>query len=365
QGDAVADTGEALFVPDTDGAFRQNADAGVAALGLLDRGILTVTRAQITLAGTAPSPQVGRTINTVLEGAADGTLTDLEITYLDDGSPAAFTLAYDAATGARVEGRLPTSLDVDDLASALRLPSVGGTPATALEDAEAGATAEILSVAASLLPEIETLTYARADGASALDMVLSPGANLDLIAADLSERLPGDVVFSVGPLDTPPPDGASRTNAATGLDQLAQNGFWLPATAFDPDKATCTTQTDAVLARNKVSFLPSSADLDATANRALDALTAVILACTDADLTLEVVGHTDTSGNAFDNEALSLERAEVVLEELIARGVPEAAMTAFGVGGSEPIATNDTAEGRAANRRTEIIWFAPGDLREP
>lgn len=364
-GAPVINEAETLFLPDTDGAFTANARAGVAGLELLVEGTMNVTATEIMLSGVARSPRVADAVNTALDARAQNTDTSLDLTYLDDGSPAVWTLRFGAGIGAEVQGRLPTALNTDELATALRLLEVVGTPDTAVEDDDPGVALDVLAAVAPLLSEVEEMMFNAAEGTAALEIVVSPGVNIDLVAATLAERLDSGVAFSVGPLADLPVDGARRVHAASGLEQQFQNGYWLPVTVFDPDADTCAAQTDGVLARLQVTFLPGGIELDGTANRALDALTAVVLACVEAGLTLEVVGHTDTSGNAFDNEALSLDRAQVVLDELSARGVPTEAMVAFGVGGAEPVASNDSAEGRAANRRTDIIWFAPGDLREP
>ncbi|WP_083791056.1 OmpA family protein [Thalassobium sp. R2A62] len=68
-------------------------------------------------------------------------------------------------------------------------------------------------------------------------------------------------------------------------------------------------------------------------------------------------GHTDSSGSDVTNNALSAARALAVRDALVARGVDAERISAQGYGESEPIATNETEEGRAANRRTTITWF--------
>jgi outer membrane protein OmpA-like peptidoglycan-associated protein len=68
-----------------------------------------------------------------------------------------------------------------------------------------------------------------------------------------------------------------------------------------------------------------------------------------------VEGHTDSIGSEETNEELSYRRAETVRDYLIDRGVPAAKIRAVGYGKSRPVADNSTAEGRANNRRVEII----------
>lgn len=68
-----------------------------------------------------------------------------------------------------------------------------------------------------------------------------------------------------------------------------------------------------------------------------------------------VEGHTDSRGSREYNVELSQNRAQVVMNFLVARGVAAEAITAVGVGPDRPIASNDTRDGRQENRRVEII----------
>jgi outer membrane protein OmpA-like peptidoglycan-associated protein len=73
------------------------------------------------------------------------------------------------------------------------------------------------------------------------------------------------------------------------------------------------------------------------------------------DTTLLVEGHTDSTGNDATNQALSKARAEAVQSYLVSRGFPAQRITAVGLGSSRPVADNKTPEGRANNRRVEIV----------
>jgi outer membrane protein OmpA-like peptidoglycan-associated protein len=70
---------------------------------------------------------------------------------------------------------------------------------------------------------------------------------------------------------------------------------------------------------------------------------------------LLVEGHTDSRGKAADNDKLSLKRAEAVRDHLLTQGIPADKIRAEGLGSTRPVAENDTAEGRANNRRVEIV----------
>jgi len=70
---------------------------------------------------------------------------------------------------------------------------------------------------------------------------------------------------------------------------------------------------------------------------------------------LLVEGHTDSQGSVDKNMALSQERAQSVRSYLISQGIASDKIRAEGVGSGRPVADNGTAEGRANNRRVEII----------
>lgn len=74
-----------------------------------------------------------------------------------------------------------------------------------------------------------------------------------------------------------------------------------------------------------------------------------------ANLDIYVCGHTDSTGSASRNLTLSLARAQTVTDHLVALGVPRARLKVQGFGSAFPVAGNDTIEGRALNRRTEIV----------
>jgi outer membrane protein OmpA-like peptidoglycan-associated protein len=73
------------------------------------------------------------------------------------------------------------------------------------------------------------------------------------------------------------------------------------------------------------------------------------------DSTILVEGHTDSRGSADKNQELSLLRAQEVRGYLVSQGIPTNSIQAAGLGEERPLASNDTAEGRANNRRVEIV----------
>jgi outer membrane protein OmpA-like peptidoglycan-associated protein len=73
------------------------------------------------------------------------------------------------------------------------------------------------------------------------------------------------------------------------------------------------------------------------------------------DTNVQVIGHTDSDGEASYNVNLSVRRANAVADELQASGVPYTRLRTIGRGEDEPIASNLTEEGKARNRRVEIV----------
>lgn len=95
-----------------------------------------------------------------------------------------------------------------------------------------------------------------------------------------------------------------------------------------------------------------SADKGETDGR-LEAIKEIIKNYPNAKFSIE--GHTDNVGNVKANQKLSEDRAKVVMDALIAKGVKPENLTYKGFGDTKPVASNKTAEGRAENRRTEVI----------
>ncbi|MBO7458020.1 MAG: OmpA family protein [Paludibacteraceae bacterium] len=105
-------------------------------------------------------------------------------------------------------------------------------------------------------------------------------------------------------------------------------------------------------ALNKTTVLPES---EQALNELADFMNA------HPGVTIRITGHTDNIGSDRANQILSDGRANAVRDELIKRGVAAERIEAEGKGESEPIADNDTEEGRAKNRRVEFTIIATGD----
>lgn len=109
---------------------------------------------------------------------------------------------------------------------------------------------------------------------------------------------------------------------------------------------------DSTLANRTIEFETGSATLTPEGRAILDQMAAVLVKLPGK--TVEIIGHTDNSGNRASNVALSQARADAVKGYLVTKGVAPRAMATMGVGPDQPIASNDTNDGRARNRRIEF-----------
>jgi outer membrane protein OmpA-like peptidoglycan-associated protein len=149
-----------------------------------------------------------------------------------------------------------------------------------------------------------------------------------------------------------------KTNDQLAIAQKAQLDAEKAATDAQADLAklaavkeearglVITLSGSVLFASNQSTLLPAATD---RLNKVADAL----LVTKERKLTVE--GYTDSQGSASYNMVLSQKRADVVRTYLISRGYPGDLIQARGIGEESPIANNNTAEGRANNRRVEIV----------
>lgn len=102
-----------------------------------------------------------------------------------------------------------------------------------------------------------------------------------------------------------------------------------------------------------VQFATGTAETNAAARESLAKFSGIVASY--PGLRFSVEGHTDSTGSVATNNALSLKRATTVRDYLIAQGVPASSIDVAGLGFSTPIGDNSTTEGRARNRRVEIV----------
>lgn len=103
----------------------------------------------------------------------------------------------------------------------------------------------------------------------------------------------------------------------------------------------------------QINFASDSARILAASEPQLDAIAELLR--DDEELSVLVVGHTDDTGTESRNQTLSEQRASSVVAALVERGTAPTRLGAEGRGRSEPVAGNETAEGRSVNRRVELL----------
>ncbi|WP_417940995.1 DUF5723 family protein [Flavobacterium sp. RS13.1] len=150
----------------------------------------------------------------------------------------------------------------------------------------------------------------------------------------------------------------------TDKDGVADNVDDCPLVAGPAENKGCPEVSKATLAQLQVEaksifFTSGKATLsDAkkveTSGR-LDAIKEILKNYPNAKFA--IYGHTDNVGNAKANQKLSEERAKVIMDALIEKGVNPANLSSQGFGASKPVKSNKTAAGRSANRRTEIVYL--------
>lgn len=120
----------------------------------------------------------------------------------------------------------------------------------------------------------------------------------------------------------------------------------------EPEPAP-VTEFEPVTLDSEVTFAFDSEEIRPGAHQTLDQVATTLRE--NPNLRVRIEGHTDSVGSAQYNEGLSQRRADSVRDFLASRGIAENRMTTRGFGEERPVATNETDEGRAQNRRVEIL----------
>jgi OmpA-OmpF porin, OOP family len=169
-----------------------------------------------------------------------------------------------------------------------------------------------------------------------------------LVVSDREVKLSGDALYDAAP-----------AQIRAGLTKDFPQGWQLKAdisvkpAAAPVDATVCQQLLSELLAKGKIRFVSGLSTLDPDSAGLLDHLIEITLRCPTVNI--EVAGHTDADGPEGFNQALSEKRAEVVTDYLVKAGLPASRFTAVGYGSSQPIASNETDEGKAHNRRIEFV----------
>jgi len=169
-----------------------------------------------------------------------------------------------------------------------------------------------------------------------------------LVVSDREVKLSGDALYD-----------AAVAQIRAGLAKDFPVGWQVNAdisvkpAAAPVDSTVCQQLFSDLLAKGKIRFESARATIDPDSAGLLDRLIETALRCPTANI--EIAGHTDSDGEDSSNQALSEKRAQAVLDYLVKAGLPADRFTATGYGSAQPIASNDTDEGKAQNRRIDFL----------
>jgi OOP family OmpA-OmpF porin len=169
-----------------------------------------------------------------------------------------------------------------------------------------------------------------------------------LVVSDREVKLSGDVLYD-----------AAGAQIRPGLGKDFPQGWQFKAeisvkpAAAPVDATVCQQLFSDLLAKGKIRFDSGRATIDPDSAGLLDRLIETALRCPTSNI--EIAGHTDTDGEDASNQSLSEKRAQAVADYLVKAGLPAGRFTAMGYGSTQPVAENDTDEGKAQNRRIEFV----------
>ena len=169
-----------------------------------------------------------------------------------------------------------------------------------------------------------------------------------LVVTDREVKISGDALYE-----------AAMAQIRAGLAKDFPQGWQLKAelsvkpAAAPVDPTVCQQLLSELLEKGQIRFEPGRAAIDPDSAGLLDRLVETTLRCPTSKI--EIAGHTDADGEDAFNQALSEKRAQAVADYLVKAGLSADRFTAIGYGSSQPVATNDTDEGKAQNRRIDFL----------
>jgi OOP family OmpA-OmpF porin len=169
-----------------------------------------------------------------------------------------------------------------------------------------------------------------------------------LVVSDREVKLSGDALYDAA---------AAQIRAGLGKDfpqgwQFKADISVKPAAA-PVDATVCQQLLSELLAKGRIRFESGRATIEPDSAGLLDRLVETALRCPTVNI--EIAGHTDGDGEDGFNQALSEKRAQAVADYLAKAGLPAGRFTAVGYGSTQPVASNDTDEGKAQNRRIDFV----------
>jgi OOP family OmpA-OmpF porin len=308
------------------GDFAKAATSALTELAKLTDGVTSMTDAQLSIRGHAPA---AISSDAVAASARASLQAPFTVGAVEIISPYIFKIVKD---GGRVvlTGFAPSEAARNELAAAARAAFFGESIENQLA-MRGSAPASFAEAVKALFPSLARLasgSLAAEDTVLNVDGLAIYDKAVEQIKLELGSALTrGFKLGAVNIAVRPPP----------------------PALAVNQ----CQPEFTGLLGKGRILFETGSADLSKQSLALLDHLIEVVQRCREASI--EVAGHTDSQGSPESNLDLSRRRAEAVTGYIGEAGVDTSRITSAGYGESKPVASNDTPEGRAQNRRIEFV----------
>lgn len=301
------------------------------------------TNGDLELSGSVPFASVAEILNSeagtdqdlaIAEGAPRGFLPDaikaIEVArLLEQGS-----VAY-GAQGWIVSGTLRDDADPQAF-QALAIPSASGVPWAVQIDSEE-TPSEPQTVSNAVLDGVQSLFGSdEPEDGTGTEGNIDPDAVVEPSTDEPEQTQSPASAVDASPLPVVPQvDPIAPQSSEPVIDEAAIQA--------------CRVDLNELMANETVLFSSGSARLTASSQTLLSEVAEILQTCPETPVYVE--GHTDSDGGAQANLVLSLSRAESVVDVLVELGLPPRRLYAVGYGASLPIASNDTATGKAQNRR--------------
>lgn len=307
--------------------FEKLTSLAMAPLAFLNKGSAEIVDSKISITGEAPTPEAYRSA----VAAALAIPADL-VGKMDIQRPEVRPFGFKAERGPGslvLSGFVPdekTHESVIDLAKRLffataitdKLEEARGAPANF---------GDAVTTALSQLSRLETGVAELVDGSYKLNGVALYEKAADQINKAAQQALPAGFT------------GASAVTVKSVEKEL--------------DALTCQNMMTGLLGKGRILFETGGSKISGDSTGLLDAVVYIAKSCPAAQI--EVSGYTDSDGDDLANLDLSQKRANSVMNYLTDSGIASYRVRAMGYGEARPVATNDTEEGKALNRRIEFV----------
>jgi OOP family OmpA-OmpF porin len=339
-------------------SWLQSVTAVVRQLARTENGTAVITDSDLQLSGDTTDREVAESIHSDLgKSIASNFNSQTNLKWIPPvpvASPYIWRADYHANT-LGISGNIP---DEDMQKSVLayvknKFPKAHITDGLAIYRGEPDNLANVIKIAVDLLSDLERGSAFIWDNdveirghAANADIAMSTGKALE-------DRLPSGFTGSARVSHELAGDMGMETQTFVASRKASASREDIYATGIIDDQL-CQEYLDTVLTKHRIFFATASAEIGAKSLPVLRILATIVRRCPESHI--EISGHTDNTGSKKFNKFLSIRRANAVMKFITTKGgVDEERLTSVGYGEEKPVATNDTPENRALNRRIEFI----------